>query len=106
MTIHRLLVAVAVAASLGACATVKETYSADGRKAYALNCSGTARGWDKCYAAAGELCKESGYDILDRSSEDMSHAAVGGSVNSSGGSIYGSSVKTNERSMVIARKRK
>ena len=106
MTIHRLLVAVAVAASLGACATVKETYSADGRKAYALNCSGTARGWDKCYAAAGELCKESGYDILDRSSEDASFAAVGGSINSSGGSIGGSSVKTNERSMVIACKRK
>lgn len=51
---------------LVACATVKDTYSADGRKAYTLNCSGTARGWDKCYAAAGEICKEAGYDVLDR----------------------------------------
>lgn len=91
---------------LGGCATVKETYSPDGRKAYTLNCSGTARGWDKCYAAAGELCKDSGYDILDRSSEDMSTAAVGGNVNRSGGSFGGSSVKTNERSMVIACKGK
>lgn len=106
MTIHRLLTVVAVAALLGACATVGETYSSDGRKAYTLNCSGTARGWDKCYAAAGELCKESGYDILDRSSEDASFAAVGGSINSSGGSIGGSFVKTNERSMVVACKRK
>ena len=106
MAIHRLLIAISVAALLSACATVKETYSSDGRKAYTLNCSGTARGWDKCYAAAGELCKESGYDILDRSSEDASFAAVGGSVSSSGGSIGGSSVKTNERSMVIACKRK
>lgn len=106
MTIHRLLIALSVTALLGACATVKETYSPDGRKAYALNCSGTARGWDKCYASAGELCKESGYDILDRSSEDASFAAVGGSVNSGGGGIGGSAVKTKERSMVIACKRK
>ena len=106
MTIHRFLIAVPVVVLLGACATVKDTYSADGRKGYTLNCSGTARGWDKCYSAAGELCKEAGYDILDRSSEDASFAAVGGSANSSGGSFGGSSVKTNERSMVIACKRK
>lgn len=106
MASRHLLIAVSAAALLGACATVKETYSSDGHKAYTLNCSGTARGWDKCYAAAGELCKESGFDILDRSSEDASFAAVGASVNSSGGSIGGSSVKTNERSMVIACKRK
>lgn|SRR5574341_2092475 len=102
MIIHRLLIAVSVSALVGGCATVKETYSSDGRKAYTLNCSGTARGWDKCYAAAGELCKEAGYDILDRSSEDLSIAAVGGS----GGSIGGSSVRTNERSMLIACKRR
>lgn len=106
MVIHRPLIAISIAALLSACATVKETYTPDGRKGYTLNCSGTARGWDKCYAAAGELCKEAGYDILSRSSEDASFAAVGGSVNSSGGSIGGSSVKTNERSMLIACKRK
>ena len=92
----RLTIAVMATSLLSACATVKETYSSDGRKAYALNCSGTARGWDKCYAAAGEICKESGYDILDRSSEDAAFAAVGGSVNGTGGSVGGSSVKTNE----------
>lgn len=105
MSIRHLLVAVSVIALLGACATVKETYSPDGRKAYTLNCSGTARGWDKCYAAAGEICKESGYDILDRSGEEMSFAAVGGSVSNSGGGFGGSSAKTNERSMLIACKR-
>lgn len=105
MAIRHLFIAISVTALLGACATVKETFSPDGRKAYTLNCSGTARGWDKCYASAGEICKESGYDILDRSSEDASFAAVGGSVNSSGGGFGGSSVKTNERSMVIACKR-
>jgi len=95
----RIMLAVPVVAlALASCATVKETYSADGRKAYTLNCSGTARGWDKCYASAGEICKAAGYDILDRSSEDVSRASVAG--NSSG--YGGSAVKTNERSMVIA----
>jgi hypothetical protein len=105
MAIRHLLIAVSVTTLLGACATVKETYSSDGRKAFTLNCSGTARGWDKCYSAAGEICKNAGYDILDRSSEDMSISAVGGSFNHSGGSFSGSSTKTNERSMVIACKR-
>jgi len=38
--------------ALAGCATVKETYAPDGRKSYTLNCSGAARGWDKCEAAA------------------------------------------------------
>ena len=86
---------------LGASATVKETYAPDGRKAYTLNCSGTARGWDKCYAAAGDLCKAAGYDVLSRNTEDVSLASVGGG----GGSFGGSAVKTNERFMVVACKR-
>ena len=101
-----LLTAFVLSALLVGCATVKETYSADGRKAYALNCSGTARGWDKCLSAAGEICKDSGYDILDRSSEDVSIAAAGGGFNKSSGSFGASSTKTNERSMVIACKRR
>jgi hypothetical protein len=106
MTIRYFFIAALVTALVSACATVKETYSPDGRKAFTLNCSGAARGWDKCYAAAGEICKEAGYDILDRSSEDMSVASIGGSVNSTGGSFSGFSGKTNERSMVIACKRR
>ncbi len=82
---------------LSGCATVKETYSQDGRKAYTLNCSGLARGWDKCYAAAGELCKTKGYDIIDRTGEDL--ATIGGSTSG----FFGA--KTNERSMVVACKK-
>lgn len=87
---------------LSACATVHESYAQDGRKAYALNCSGLARGWDKCQAAAGDICGSAGYDILDRSSEDVATAGGGGSGN--GWSAFGA--KTNERSMLIACKRK
>ena len=82
---------------LNGCATVKETYSQDGRKAYTLNCSGLARGWDKCYAAAGELCKTKGYDIIDRTGEDM--ATIGGGTSG----FFGA--KTHERSMLVACKK-
>ena len=83
------------------CATVRESYAPDGRKAYALNCSGLARCWDKCQASAGEICGASGYDVLDRSSEDASIASAGGNRTSFGASA----VKTNERSMLIACKK-
>ena len=82
---------------LNGCATVKETYSQDGRKAYTLNCSGLARGWDKCYAAAGELCKTKGYDILDKTGEDLATTRGSTSV------FFGA--KTQERSMLVACKK-
>jgi len=86
---------------LAGCASVKETYSPDGRKAFALNCSGTARGWDKCYTAAGEKCGASGYDILDRNSEDAAFA--GATANAYGASM--AATKTNERTMLVACKK-
>ncbi len=79
---------------LTSCATVSKTYTASGEEAYSLNCSGTARGWDKCLKAAGDLCGVKGYKILDRSSEDTATA----SLTSSG--FFAS--KSNERSMLIS----
>lgn len=86
-------IAVVAALMLGACATVHESYAPDGRKAYTLNCSGAARGWDKCLNAAGNICGAAGYTIVDRTDENT--AAIGGG--SSG--FFGS--KTNERSMLV-----
>lgn len=83
---------------VSACATVRESYAPDGRKAYALNCSGTARGWDKCLTAAGEKCGSAGYDVLDRSSEES--GVVSAVANSQGAVAHAS--KSNERSMLIA----
>jgi hypothetical protein len=80
------------------CATVHQTYAPDGRKAYTLNCSGLARGWDKCLSAAGEICGTSGYDILDRSSEPT--GVFGAGINGSGGSAF--AANTQERSMLVA----
>ena len=80
--------------ALVGCATVHESFSADGKKAYALNCSGTARGWDKCLTSAGKQCGERGYTILERSGEEM--IAGGGSATSWG------VTKTTERTMLIS----
>lgn len=93
----KMLLAIVGSAALGGCATVHESYTADGNKAYTLNCSGTARGWDKCLTAAGDLCGHAGYRILDRASEDGG-AAVG-SFSGSSGSVFGA--HTQERSMMI-----
>lgn len=91
---------------LAGCATVRESYGPDGRKAYSLNCSGTARGWDKCFAAAGEICGAAGYDVLDRNSEDVVAGSYGSSANvnrtSGSASSAGFIGKTNERSMLIS----
>ena len=83
---------------LARCATVHQTYAPDGRKAYTLNCSGLARGWDKCFAAAGELCGTSGYDVIGRDGEPISIAGFG--ANGSGASSFAGS--TFERSMEVA----
>jgi hypothetical protein len=91
----RSVIAIFLAAMiLSSCATVRESYAPDGRKAYALNCSGAARGWDKCFSAAGEICGPQGYDVLDKNSEGM--VAIGGNLQGAFGG------KTNERTMLIA----
>ncbi|WP_081075645.1 hypothetical protein [Burkholderia stagnalis] len=86
---------------LAGCATVHESYAPDGRKAYTLNCSGLARGWDKCFQAAGELCNSAGYDVIDRTGEDAS--TIGGGASPGGVGFFGA--HTQERAMVIACKR-
>jgi hypothetical protein len=49
-----------LAITTSGCATEHERYAQDGRKAYALNWSGMARGLDKCFSAAGNFCGASG----------------------------------------------
>ena len=76
------------------CATVSKTYTPSGEEAYSLNCSGTARGWDKCFQAAGKLCGANGYKILDRSSEDTVNAQF------TSNGFFAS--KSHERTMLIS----
>jgi hypothetical protein len=76
-----------------ACTTVEETYGPSGNPAYTLECSGTALSWGDCYAKAGKICKERGYEVVQRSDE-------GGATGSAGSfGAFGSSLHF--RSMTI-----
>jgi hypothetical protein len=71
---------------LTACATAKRTYGPDGRAAFAIECSGQALSWGKCYEKAGEICGGKGYDVIERNgdqSESVSatqYGVIGGTV--------------------------
>lgn len=98
----KIIIITTISIGLVACATVRESYAPDGRKAYSLNCSGTARGWDKCYGAAGERCGAKGYDVLTRNNEPVAMGTTGASMSANSASYGSSFVMTSERSMLIA----
>jgi len=100
--------------SLTACASASKTYAPDGREAYNLNCSGTARNWGMCNQKAGELCGSKGYDVVTRNGEQgamvngSSDSSIGGGGNQNSWGVGGSSsssifaTTTHSRSMTIA----
>lgn len=65
-----LIVALGLSFALPGCANVTETYGPDGRAAYSLNCSGTARTWGMCFEAAGEKCGSRGYNIINATTDN------------------------------------
>lgn len=59
---------------LAGCTSAEETYMPDGRKGYAINCSShgiIVSGWSDCYAEAGNLCGQRGYDIVEKSTPPL-----------------------------------
>lgn len=85
----------AVCVALTGCAAkITETHSPDGRTAYAISCSGASRGWDKCLAAAGDLCRDKGYDVIHSSEQPV--VVVGGNR----GQFFGGT--TSDRFMTVA----
>ncbi|MDR5780795.1 hypothetical protein QCE63_15335 [Caballeronia sp. LZ065] len=70
---------------LCACATASHTFAPDGREAFSLDCSGSARNWGMCLEKAGDLCNTRGYEVMRASSED-GYLAAG----NAGASISGS----------------
>jgi hypothetical protein len=86
---------------ISGCATVQETHAPDGRKAYALNCSGLTRSWDRCQKAAGDLCGAAGYDILDQIGEDSDFS----SARENAKRAVSHSIRTTKRTMLIACKK-
>lgn len=99
---------------LTACASATKTYAPDGREAYNLNCSGTARNWGMCNQKAGEICGSKGYDVVTRIGEQgamvngSSNSSMSGAGNSNSWGIGGSSSSsifastTHSRTMTIA----
>jgi hypothetical protein len=62
------LTAVAVMLALVGCASVSTTYDAQGREAYALDCTGWGRSWVTCRDKAVELCGPRGYTASEQES--------------------------------------
>jgi hypothetical protein len=56
---------------LAGCASSSKTFDAEGKEAYSLNCSGTARNWGMCYEKAGEICGAKGYEIVQKSGDSV-----------------------------------
>ena len=52
------------------CANTSRTYGPTGKVAHTLNCSGLARSWGACFAAAGEICGTWGYDIVSAQTDN------------------------------------
>lgn len=75
------------------CATSKEVYTADGRKGYSVNCSGSALNWGMCYEKAGEICGTRGYEVLEKSGDQ------GAMVSGNQFGFYGGSFMN--RSMIV-----
>jgi len=46
--------------------TASATFTADGRAGYSISCDGTRLSWESCTDKAGELCKDRGYDIIEK----------------------------------------
>lgn len=89
----RLLLSALFLVALSGCANSTKTYGPDGKAAYSLNCSGSARSWGHCEEKAGQICGAQGYTIVSRSTDQ--NAMMGGS----GGNWYGQA--SNSRSMLI-----
>lgn len=81
------------------CATVNETYLADGRKGYSISCDGAAVGMNVCFEKAGELCGARGYDLLNREGQVISSATA---VGQSNGSTYVQYGAFNTKSIMLA----
>jgi hypothetical protein len=88
------VVVLAVALALQACAVSKQTYTADGRVGESINCGGAFMSWNHCYEKAGEKCGARGYDILDKTGDQV------GSFGATSSGAYGTSAAT--RTLIIA----
>jgi hypothetical protein len=60
---------IVMAVILTGCASDSKTHDPDIREIYSINCSGTDQNWEMCHQKAVEICKDNGYDIVTRNSD-------------------------------------
>jgi len=89
----RAILFLVILACVSGCATASKTFTSDGKEGYVINCSGSALNWGMCYEKAGELCREKGYVVLEKSGD------TGAMVSGSQFGLFGGSVIN--RSMII-----
>lgn len=89
---------VGIAVVLVGCASASKTYGPDGREAYSINCSGTARNWGMCMEKAGNLCGTKGYNIISAMG-DVGNLAVATATRTNANFVGGSVMS---RSMVVS----
>ncbi len=73
----RVLSVLAIVSALVGCATASKTYTPDGRQGYVIDCSGQALNWGKCYEKVGDLCGNTGYDILTQTGDQGATVGAG-----------------------------
>lgn len=73
--------------ALAGCATSKQTYTADGRIGYSIDCSGGFATWGSCYEKAGGLCGAKGYEVLEKIGEKDARVA-GSAYGFGGGTVH------------------
>lgn len=68
---------IALCALLAGCATATPIFTPDGRKGFAIDCSGGGLTWAECMQKAGEICGSAGYDTFTQNG-DQSLVATNG----------------------------
>ena len=48
------------------CVSSRDFYVSEGQLAHSIDCSGVSFDWGLCYVEAGEICREKGYEVLEK----------------------------------------
>ena len=102
VTCRLIIISIVLIVSVFGCAhvvTVEETYTSSGQKGYVIDCSGDTGAhfimhnptWEDCYKKAGEVCRDRGYEIIERSDDQgaLSEAFVSANRSRGLGAAYG-----------------
>jgi len=79
----------AIALLAAGCTTSRQVFDHEGRQAHSISCGGAANSMESCYAKAGELCGQAGYDVLGSSRSSTPFAMSQGNYDARWGMFRG-----------------